>query len=148
VDWVFVYTREAHPGEHVPAHADLEDKLRAARLLRDELGIRRRILVDGLDGPAHHAFGLLPNMTYVVDRGGRVVFKADWTDAANVESFLTRYLAARADRQPGRRLAPYLTQQAEYRAVDDDAFRARLEINGPRAVTEWDAAVAIWRSRG
>lgn len=35
------------------------------------------------------------NMTWLLDRGGRVVYKSNWTSAANVESFLGRYLAAR-----------------------------------------------------
>jgi hypothetical protein len=34
-------------------------------MLRDEIGVRRTILVDDLDGTAHRAYGLLPNMTSV-----------------------------------------------------------------------------------
>jgi hypothetical protein len=45
-----LYTREAHPGERLPAHAGFEDKVTAARRLRDELGITRPIVVDDLDG--------------------------------------------------------------------------------------------------
>ena len=88
---MFVYTREAHPGELVGAHESFEAKLATARLLRDETGIRRPILVDDLEGTAHHAYGLLPNMNWVVGRGGRILYKSDWTSAANVDAFLTRY---------------------------------------------------------
>jgi hypothetical protein len=75
--WVFVYTREAHPGEAVPHHDSFERKLAHARLLRDEMGIRRTILVDDLVGTGHLAYGGLPNMTWVVARGGRLVYKAN-----------------------------------------------------------------------
>jgi hypothetical protein len=79
--WVFIYTREAHPGENVPCHDTMERKLAGARLLREDTGIGRDILVDDLAGTVHRAYGLMPNMTWVIGRGGRVAFKADWTSA-------------------------------------------------------------------
>ena len=53
--WFFAYTRKAHPGEHVGHHTEFDDKLACAALLRDEVGIRRPILVDDLEGTAHRA---------------------------------------------------------------------------------------------
>ena len=50
---VFVYTREAHPGEHFPAHQTFAKKLAHARAFRREFGITRRILVDDLAGTGH-----------------------------------------------------------------------------------------------
>jgi hypothetical protein len=67
-------------------HDSIEAKLAGARLLADEAGISRDILVDDLSGRVHRAYGLMPNMTWVIDRGGRVAYKADWTSAANVEA--------------------------------------------------------------
>ena len=87
---MFVYTREAHPGENVPCHDSFGRKLACARLLAEETGIGRDILVDDLDGAVHRAYGLMPNMTWVIGRGGRVAYKANWTSAANVEAFLAR----------------------------------------------------------
>jgi hypothetical protein len=104
---VFVYTREAHPGEDVPHHDSFDRKLACARLLRDETGIRRPILVDDLAGSAHRGYGRMPNMTWVIGRGGRVAYKANWTSAANVEAFLVRHLAAGAERPRGGALAVY-----------------------------------------
>ncbi len=143
-----VYTREAHPGEHVGHHRTFEDKLANAGLLRDEIGIRRPILVDDLEGTSHRAYGLLPNMTWVIARGGRIVYKADWTSADNVDAFLRRYEAGRARRPPTGSIAPYATEQIEYRDVDREAFYERLRRNGPRAYEEFKRAEEIWRSRG
>ena len=144
---MFVYTREAHPGERVGPHNSLEAKFAGARLLRDEVGIRRPILVDDLEGTAHHAYGLLPNMNWVIGRGGRIIYKADWTSAVNVEAFLSRYEGGRAQRPPSGTVGPYLTEQVEFRDIDREAFYQRLRRNGPRAYDEFKAAEEIWRGR-
>lgn len=145
---MFVYTREAHPGEAVPHHDGFERKLAHARLLRDELGIRRTILVDDLAGTGHLAYGGLPNMTWVVARGGRLVYKANWTSAANVEAFVDRHEQARGERPPRGVLAMYETEQVEFRHLDRETFYDRLARNGPRVVAEFRRAEEIWRRRG
>jgi hypothetical protein len=144
---VFIYTREAHPGENVPSHDSFEDKLACARLLRDETGIGRDILLDDLDGTVHHAYGLMPNMTWVIGRGGRVAYKANWTSAANVEAFLARFLAARDEQPPGTAPVMYETQQAEFRYPDRKRFAQHLLRNGPRAVAEFEKARQLWAQR-
>jgi len=144
---VFVYTREAHPGENVLHHDSFEGKLACAALLRDETGIRRDILVDDLAGTVHFAYGLMPNMTWVIGRGGRIAYKADWTSAANVEAFLERFLAARGEHPPGTTPVMYESQQAEFRYPDRKRFMQRLLRNGPRAVAEFEKAQELWAHR-
>jgi len=144
---VFIYTREAHPGENVLYHDSFERKLACARLLAQEAGIGRDILVDDLDGTVHRAYGLMPNMTWVIDRGGRVVYKANWTGAANVEAFLDRFLAGRAEHPAGTLPVMYETQQAEFRYPDRKRFMQRLLRNGPRAVAEFEKAQQLWAER-
>ena len=128
-------------------HDSIEAKLVSARLLREEAGISRDILVDDLSGRMHRAYGLMPNMTWVIDRGGRVAYKAGWTSAANVEAFLSRFLAARDQRSPGTTAVMYQTQQVEFRETDRTRFIARLRRNGPSAVTEFERAQQIWAHR-
>jgi hypothetical protein len=136
-------TREAHPGEHLPAHASFEDKLAAARRLRDELGITRPILVDDHVGAVHTAYGLMPNMSWVLGRGGTILYKAMWTSAARIGDFLERQQAQPA----GLAYAPFHTEQLELRRRDGDAFQQGLERNGPRAVSEFARAEQIWAER-
>jgi hypothetical protein len=143
---VFIYTREAHPGENVPHHGAFERKLACARLLRDEAGIRRPILVDDLSGTVHRRYGSMPNMTWVIDRGGRVAYKANWTSAADVEAFLVRLLAARGQRPAGTTAVMYETEQVEYRHTDREKFRKHLLRNGPRAAAEYSKAEPELRS--
>jgi hypothetical protein len=131
----------------VPNHDSFERKLSCARMLREDTGIGRDILVDDLAGTAHRGYGLMPNMTWVIDRGGRVAYKANWTSAANVEAFLGRYLAARRDHPPGTAPVMYETQQVEFRYTDRGRFAAHLMRNGPRAAEEFEKARQTWASR-
>jgi hypothetical protein len=144
---VFIYTREAHPGENVLHHENFERKLASATLLAEETGIGRDILVDDLDGTVHRAYGLMPNMTWVIGRGGRVAYKANWTSATNVEAFLGRFLAARTEHPPGTSPVMYETQQAEFRYPDRNRFMQHLLRNGPRAVAEFERAQQLWARR-
>lgn len=128
-------------------HDSLETKIAHARLLRDEIGIRRPILVDDLNGTAHRAYGLLPNMTWVIGRGGRILYKSDWTSAANVEAFLDRYEVGRRRKPTAGASGPYWTEQIEFRDIDRQAFYRRLRRNGPRAYEEFRRAEETWRHR-
>ena len=128
-------------------HDSFETKLNHARLLRDEIGIRRPILVDDISGTAHHAYGLLPNMSWVIGRGGQILYKSDWTSAANVEAFVERYEAGRTRRSVAGTVGPYLTEQVEFRDLNRPAFYERLHRNGSRAYDEFKTAEEIWRRR-
>ncbi len=113
--------------------------------LRDEIGIRRPIVVDDLDGTAHRAYGLLPNMTWVIGRGGRILYKADWTSTGNVGAFLDRHEQGRRRRPASGAVAPYVTEHIEYRDVDREPFYERLRRSGPRSYDEFKRAEAHWR---
>lgn len=145
---VFVYTREAHPGEHFPAHAGLEQKLAHARAFIERYGIARPVLVDDLAGTGHHAYGLLPNMAYLVSRAGRVLFRADWTDAATIEAAITYLTMSRARRREGRRLKPFYAEFVGYRWSDQEAFDAGLAVAGPQAVADFARAMERWQRDG
>jgi hypothetical protein len=141
--WYFVYTREAHPGENLPAHGSFEDKLAAARRLRDDLGITRPTLVDDLDGTLHRAYGLMPNMSWILGRGGTILYKAMWTSAARIGEFLER----QREQPSGLAYAAFHTEQLELRPRDGEAFQGGLERNGPRAISEFARAEEIWAQR-
>lgn len=84
-EFFIVYVREAHPGENFPHHLSLEQKLAHARKLRELERVSLPILVDDIEGSTHKAYGLLPNMVYLIDRDGVIVYKSDWTDAHELE---------------------------------------------------------------
>jgi hypothetical protein len=146
IDFVFVYTREAHPGEHFPAHRTLEQKIEHARAFRERFGIERPILVDDLAGSGHRLFGELPNMTYLVSRSGQILFRADWTDPPTIATAVRYVVDSRAKRRSGLRLKPFYAEMLGYRWSDMNAFNQGLEIAGPQAVTDFANAMKRWNA--
>ena len=141
VEFVFLYTREAHPGENYPAHRSIEQKLAHARAFREELKVERPILVDDLSGTAHKLYGSLPNMTYLITRGGRVLFRADWTDPPTIQYALSYVLDSRARRREGLRLAPFYAEFVGYRWNDPAKFQEGLARAGLQAVDDFSRAL-------
>ncbi len=132
----FVYTREAHPGEHYRHHTSMATKRANARAFQEHSRLRRPILLDDLDGAAHHAYGLLPNMTWIIGRGARILYKAAWTDVADVAAALESVLDAQTRRR-SERLVPTYTERVAWRSNDPDAFREGLDRAGPQAVSDF-----------
>jgi hypothetical protein len=141
---VFVYTREAHPGEQIPHHSSLAQKLEHARLLQERWSVRRDILVDELDGPVHQAYGALPNMTYIVNPAGRIVYRADWTDAHSVEWVLEYLRHEATEKRTTRRVAPFFSELLGHRSAMDYPLvflEGLLNGGGARAVEEYIDAI-------
>jgi hypothetical protein len=84
VEWLVVYVREAHPGEKARPAQTIGEKVAYARRNRDDYREGRKIVVDDVRGTWHHDWGLLPNMVYVINPQGQVVYRADWSFADNV----------------------------------------------------------------
>lgn len=134
---IFLYTNEAHPGEHYPHHAAMEQKFRHAQALVDVYGVTRPILVDALDGPCHRAYGSMPNMTWIFNKVGVPVYKSDWSDAASVDNAVAYLLNMLERRRSGERLAPFHVERIDYRIQDQARFNAGLARAGDKAVTEF-----------
>jgi hypothetical protein len=141
---IFVYTREAHPGEHYPAHRSIEQKISQAMAFKQILGVERPILVDDVVGTGHNLYGTLPNMTHIVARGnGRVLFRADWTDPPTIKNALDYILDCRTRRHEGVRLTPFYSEIVGYRWSDHAKQAEALARAGPQAVE--DMATAMQR---
>ena len=141
ISLVFLYTREAHPGENYPAHRTFEQKLAHASAFKTEFKIERSILVDDLIGTAHKLYGSLPNMTYLIGHGGRVLFRADWTDPPTIEYAINYVLTSRARRREGLKLAPFYAEFVGYRWNDTAKFQEGLQRAGQQAVDDYARAI-------
>jgi peroxiredoxin len=102
VEFLFVYVREAHPGDLIPAHSSMNDKVGTAELLRDEEELEMPILVDELSGKVHRKYSGQPNPAFLIDRSGRVAYRQlalnpDEMDQA-IEELLDRQQERGADR--------------------------------------------------
>lgn len=137
---VFIYTHEAHPGENYPELKTIEEKFEHARALRDVKGVARPILVDALDGSCHRAYGSMPNMSWIFNSNGIPVYKGDWTDVTSIEETIKYLLEVRDRRREGGRLTGFHVERLDFRVQDREGFYKGLELNGPRAVREFDEA--------
>ena len=113
VQFVAIYVREPHPGERgfrqYQKHTAYEHKLRYAKELVRLKAMNIPVIVDGLDEGVHQALGNLPNLAYVVDKDGRVVYKSTWTNAEHIDELLSELTS---DGDPARRL-PVTVRDAE-----------------------------------
>ena len=134
---VFLYTHEAHPGEHYQHLTSMDQKFEHAQALSEVYGVTRPIVLDALDGACHRAYGTMPNMTWIFDRTGTPIYKSDWTDANSVEAALAYFTDAIDRRKAGERLAPFKVERLDYRNADREAFTRALERNGPKAIEEY-----------
>jgi hypothetical protein len=147
VNSIFLYVREAHPGENFPHHTSFEQKRAQAKVFQQRWQCRRPILLDDLLGTAHNAFGRMPNMTYILGSDHRVLFRADWTDADTVRFALDYLLSVDERQREGTAIEPFYAELRGFRWEDVAGFAAGLEYNGPRAVREFRDAKLRW-SRG
>jgi len=92
VEFFFVYTREAHPGDLLGAHGSYDDKVKAAELLREEEAVDIPIIVDELAGNIHRKYGKLPNPTFIIDKSGRISFRSLGTRASVINAALDELL--------------------------------------------------------
>ena len=95
--FLFIYTRETHPEQFpdFPSHRSIEQKLQHVQEMQERQQSPRTILIDALDGDVHRLYGGMPNMTWIIDHTGRVVYKADWTVAIDVRAALQDVLLIR-----------------------------------------------------
>lgn len=105
VQFVCLYVREPHPGERAfrqyEKHTSYDHKVRYARELVRLKAMNIPVIVDGIDEAVHRMLGNLPNLAYVVDKQGRVAYKATWTNAEHIDELLSELTS---DGDPARRL--------------------------------------------
>jgi peroxiredoxin len=143
VEFLFVYVREAHPGDELPAHQSMEDKVAAAELLREAEEIEMPIIVDEMNGALHKKYGKLPNPTFLVDKSGRIAFRSLWSRAGHIQAALEELLERQAERgvdhaivNSGEDTSMPFTHGALF------SYRA-LERGGPQAMKDFREAFGL-----
>ena len=134
---VFIYTREAHPGENYRHHTSMDLKRHHARAFREQCKVERRILLDDLEGTAHRAYGLLPNMTWIIGAGGFIHYKSAWTNPDDVGSALESILDFQANRAK-RQWVPFYSERSAWAGRDPAGFKEGLARAGPQAIADYE----------
>ncbi|MFQ5693736.1 MAG: hypothetical protein ACE5IM_11910 [Nitrospinota bacterium] len=99
-----LYVREPHAGEtgfkKYRNHESYAHKMEYARELVRIKGLTLPVLVDGFDETNHVRLGNLPNFVYVVNKDGKVEYKATWLDASYVDEVLAEIVTAEDPSRP------------------------------------------------
>ncbi|MFB3813142.1 MAG: peroxiredoxin family protein [Terriglobales bacterium] len=142
VEFLFCYVREAHPGERLPAHASMEHKVRAAQVFRDEEEVRMPIIVDDVHGSIHKKYGKLRNATFIIDKSGRVAFRAVWTRPGVIEDALEELLERQRERDVEHAIVNGGEDVALPRGAMLHAYRA-LQRGGKTAIREFKREMGV-----
>jgi len=93
-----MYVREPHAGERgfpqYRDHESFEHKLEMAAELERLKDVSLTLGVDGIDQTQHELLGNLPNMAYVVNRDGIVVYSNTWQHAEDIDAALAKLVTA------------------------------------------------------
>lgn len=90
VVFLLIYTREAHPGQKMPAFEAMSEKIERVQRLKNEEPENRMILIDDMQGTIHCAYGKMPNSAVIIDKDGKFAFHAQWNDPVAIDEALTR----------------------------------------------------------
>lgn len=138
-EFLTVYVREPHPGENYGTHKTWEQKLKFARECREQDRIQSLMLVDDLEGTVHRCYGSMPNMIYIIDKTGKIAYKAMWTDHEEVAAALANLVLADELHAQGVRLKPSYTEKINYvPAQYGEAIREKVFSRaGPKAWADY-----------
>jgi len=89
---------------------------------------------------------MLPNMTYIVSRQGRILFKSDWTDPPTVRAAMDYIAMSRGRRAEGQVLKPFYAEMVGMRWTSATAMQDGLRVAGPKAEREFAEAMARWQA--
>lgn len=137
VRFLFVYTREHHPGELLPPHRSLGQKLDHARAFADRVAPSFPVCVDDLAGSTHRAYGGLPFMSAVVHRDGTLVHRGEWAQASALWGFLANLRDRDAAQVAGRTGRLCFTESLRFDEREDRETRAAyLALAGDQALED------------
>ena len=135
VDFIMLYVREAHPGEHFTQSETMEEKLEHARALQEFYDIQWTVAADNIDGDLHRALDPKPNAAFLMNSEGIILFRSLW--AADRDAMRQALAAAAAGRAPERKqsetlLGPVIRAMGQVQEV--------MNRGGPQAVGD------LWRA--
>lgn len=143
IEFLFVYVREAHPGERIAAHRSMREKIDTARQLRDEEEIVMPVLVDDVRGSIHRKYSRLPNPAFLVDKAGRVAFRCMWAKPYELASAIEELLEIQRKRGVDHAIVnggQDLTMPLSYSTLY--SYRA-LERGGEEALKDFREALGL-----
>jgi len=139
IDFLMLYVREAHPGEHFSQAETMQEKLEHARALKQFYHIGWTVAADTIDGDLHRALDPKPNSAVLVGSDGKIRFRSMW--AADKKALRQALEAVSNGRLPDTNQSTALIVPVA-RAMGQ--VQAVMERGGPQAVRDlWRAGFPI-----
>jgi hypothetical protein len=138
--FLYVYTREVHPGEYYPPHRSMEQKIEQARKMRDRMRITFPVAVDDVEGTVHRAYGDLPSFAIVIHRDGTVIARMQWTQAEQIRLVLENLLLRDRDEAENHRGRLSYVEWISYMSHEPKEYWDLIDEAGPKARAEYELA--------
>ena len=104
VEFLAMYVREPHAEERgFPGyrnHESFEHKMEVARELKELKDMTITLGVDDMSQKQHVSLGNLPNMAFVVDKAGKLVYSNTWQYAEDIDAALAKLVTAEDPSRP------------------------------------------------
>ena len=104
VEFLEMYVREHHAEERgFPGyrnHESFEHKMEVARELKELKDMTITLGVDDMSQKQHVSLGNLPNMAFVVDKAGKLVYSNTWQYAEDIDAALAKLVTAEDPSRP------------------------------------------------
>ena len=98
VEFFTLYVREPHPAERAykqySQHTSYDQRMAYAQELAKIKKLTHDVIVTEFDSTLHESMGRLPNMAYIIDKQGKVYYKATWTDVDRLDKALAELVTA------------------------------------------------------
>lgn len=90
IEFCYLYTREAHPGQNIVPHESMDDKRRLAQRLQDEERLTFPLVIDDIEGSTQRAYvdPHFNNPVFLVNRAGVISYKSAWLDSSELPQVL------------------------------------------------------------
>ena len=120
VEVVLLYTREPHPGKtryHQPT--TFEERMAYAQELQTAYQVSHPIWVDDMSDTVKKLYGGRPNMIYIVDKRGIIVYKSSWTYPDDIKTVLANLWEREEAREQQVRVRPVYSERTTYLPIKD-----------------------------
>jgi hypothetical protein len=89
VSFYNVLSREPHPGYYGFTQPDsLEMRQEYTQFANAELQLEMPWIIDEMENPMQKGYGGMPNMEFVIDKDGTILFQREWSDPTALKEFL------------------------------------------------------------
>lgn len=128
-NFLVLYVREAHPGKLIKAHTTQAEKCDLAkRLHKEDIVENRTIIIDDIEGSVHKMLGALPNMIFIINTNGQVIFKEEWNNAKSLQNAILQYKTNKKIKNKKWAMLPLPNIPVEYRVFKRAGWDAGIDF--------------------